>query len=90
MVLKNVPEISQLVGSALVDKVSNITAQDSEEDVKAALKQLFTQIMSASERAVADVLSQLTGRLRLKDNVSIFSVTASFMFDLCHHGIVCW
>lgn len=70
MVLKNVPEISQLVGSALVDKVSNITAQDSEEDVKAALKQLFTQIMSASEHAVADVLSQLSSRLRLKDNLT--------------------
>lgn len=70
MVLKDVPEISQLVGSVVADRVSNITTEDSEEEVKAALRQLFTQLMSASEHGVADVLSQLTSRLRIKDKLT--------------------
>lgn len=66
-ILKGVPEISQLVGASVVDQLLNITAEDDENAVKAALKQLFTQIMSASEHVVAEVLSQLIPRLRKKE-----------------------
>ncbi|KNA25866.1 hypothetical protein SOVF_001730 [Spinacia oleracea] len=66
-ILKGVPEISQLVGAAVVDQLLNITPEDEEGAVKAALKQLFTQIMSASEHVIAEVLSQLIPRLRKKD-----------------------
>ncbi|XP_074287375.1 mannose-6-phosphate isomerase 1-like [Silene latifolia] len=68
--LVNVPEISQLVGSAVVDRVAKITPEDKEEDVKAALKQLFTQIMSASDHLIAEVLSLLISRLRKKDKLT--------------------
>lgn len=68
-IVKGVPEISQLVGAAVVDQVLNITPEDGEDAVKAALKQLFTLIMSASENVVAEVLSQLISRLKEKDEV---------------------
>ncbi|CAO2825408.1 unnamed protein product [Amaranthus hypochondriacus] len=69
-ILKGVPEISQLVGAAVVDQVLNVTVQDGEHEVKAALKQLFTHIMSASEHVVAEVLSQLISRLRKKKELT--------------------
>lgn len=77
-ILKGVPEISQLVGAAVVDQLLNITPEDEEGAVKAALKQLFTQIMSASEHVIAEVLSQLIPRLRKKDAVCYFWVFTSF------------
>lgn len=55
-----------------MDQVLNVTVQDGEHEVKAALKQLFTHIMSASEHVVAEVLSQLISRLRKKKEVCIF------------------
>lgn len=55
-----------------MDQVLNVTLEDGEDVVKAALKQLFTHIMSASENVVADVLSQLISRLRKKEDVSLF------------------
>ncbi|CAO2817239.1 unnamed protein product [Amaranthus hypochondriacus] len=69
-ILKGVPEISQLVGAPVVDQVLNVTLEDGEDVVKAALKQLFTHIMSASENVVADVLSQLISRLRKKEDLT--------------------
>lgn len=69
-ILKGVPEISQLVGAAVVDQLLNITPEDGEDTVKTALKQLFTQIMSASEHVIAEVLSQLIPRLRKKDELT--------------------
>ncbi|KAH9616682.1 hypothetical protein KSS87_018363 [Heliosperma pusillum] len=69
--LVSVPEISQLVGTAVVDRVAKISPEDKEEDVKAALKQLFTQIMSASDLLIAEVLSMLISRLRRKDKMKI-------------------
>ncbi|KAK9700191.1 hypothetical protein RND81_08G222400 [Saponaria officinalis] len=68
--LDSVPEISQLVGSAVVDRVANVTPEDGEEAIKAAFKQLFTQMMSASNNVVAKVLSQLISRLRAKDDLT--------------------
>ncbi|KAL9231321.1 hypothetical protein vseg_006562 [Gypsophila vaccaria] len=65
--LDSVPEISQLVGSVVVDRVAKVTPKDGEEEVKAALRQLFTHIMSASNNETAIVLSQLISRLRKKD-----------------------
>ncbi|KAH9608109.1 hypothetical protein KSS87_009390 [Heliosperma pusillum] len=64
--LHSVPEISLLVGSAAVDQVANITLKDGEEETKAALRHLFTQIMTASDHMITEVLSQLISRLRKK------------------------
>lgn len=69
-ILKGVPELSQLVGAPVVNQLLNITAEDGEDAVKAALKQLFTHIMSASEHVVAEVLSKLISRLRKKDELT--------------------
>ncbi|KAH9623545.1 hypothetical protein KSS87_007485 [Heliosperma pusillum] len=68
--LKSVPEISQLVGSLVVDGIANITPKDGEEKVKAALRQLFTHMMSATSHVIAEVLSQLISRLRKKDKLT--------------------
>ncbi|KAK9742507.1 hypothetical protein RND81_03G177900 [Saponaria officinalis] len=68
--INSVPEISQLVGSAVVEQVAKITPEDGEEKVKAALRQLFTQMMSASDLLIAEVLSKLIGRLKKKEKLT--------------------
>lgn len=70
MILDDVPEIALLVGTTIINRVSNITAEDGEGDTKATLKQLFTQLMSASHNEVSNVLTQLTSRLRMKDELT--------------------
>ncbi|KAL9230097.1 hypothetical protein vseg_005488 [Gypsophila vaccaria] len=68
--IESVPEISQLVGSAVVDQIAKIAPEDGEEKAKAALRQLFTQIMSASDLLIAEVLAKLISRLRKKENLT--------------------
>ncbi|XP_074267110.1 mannose-6-phosphate isomerase 1-like [Silene latifolia] len=69
-ILDSVPEISQLVDSDVVDRIANIDPKDGEDEVKAALRQLFTQIMSASDYVIVKALSQLIDRLRKKDELT--------------------
>jgi len=74
-ILNDVPEISLLVGTTIINRVSSITTENGEDEIRDVLKQLFTQLMSASQPEVADILTQLTSRLRMKDKVSL-----SFVF----------
>lgn len=69
-ILNDVPEISQLVGTTIINRVSSITTENGEDEIRDVLKQLFTQLMSASEPEVADILTQLTSRLRMKDQLT--------------------
>ncbi|GAB2273576.1 hypothetical protein Dimus_008364 [Dionaea muscipula] len=67
-VLQSVPEIRELVGDAYVSQILDFNSEDQEENhVKAQVKSLFTQLMSARKDMISDALSKLKGRLKLKD-----------------------
>ncbi|KAJ6960458.1 hypothetical protein D5086_030947 [Populus alba] len=62
-VLRDVPEIVELVGSAVVNQLLQINEQDHEEKVKSVLRSAFTHLMSASKEMTAEVISKLKSRL---------------------------
>ncbi|KAL9381227.1 hypothetical protein Peur_026884 [Populus x canadensis] len=62
-VLRDVPEIEELVGSAEVNQLLQINEQDHEKKVKSVLRSAFTHLMSASKEMTADVISKLKSRL---------------------------
>ncbi|KAI5559241.1 hypothetical protein BDE02_17G096900 [Populus trichocarpa] len=61
--LRDVPEIVELVGSAEVNQLLQINEQDHEKKVKSVLRSAFTHLMSASKEMTADVISKLKSRL---------------------------
>ncbi|KAL8137474.1 hypothetical protein V2J09_003475 [Rumex salicifolius] len=63
-VLRKTPEIEDLVGNVNRTKVLNVDDTD-EENIKAMVKLLFTEIMSASKNIVTEVLAKLKSRLYL-------------------------
>ncbi|GAB4832320.1 hypothetical protein Ancab_006334 [Ancistrocladus abbreviatus] len=69
-VLGKVPEIRELVGATYVEQVLNLNDQDCEEKVKAEVKLLFTQLMSASKEMVAVAISKLKSRLKMNDELT--------------------
>ncbi|XP_011021254.1 PREDICTED: mannose-6-phosphate isomerase 1-like [Populus euphratica] len=62
-VLRDVPEIVDLVGSAEVNQLLQINEQDHAEKVKSVLRSAFTHLMSASKEMTAEVISKLKSRL---------------------------
>ncbi|KAG6741983.1 hypothetical protein POTOM_055265 [Populus tomentosa] len=62
-VLRDVPEIVELVGSAVANQLLQINEQDHEEKVKSVLRSAFTHLMSASKEMTAEVISKLKSRL---------------------------
>lgn len=68
-VLNSVPEIVELVGHVEAGQVMNIKENDGEEKVKAVLKSIFTQLMSASKDAVSGVVSKMRNRLNIENKV---------------------
>jgi mannose-6-phosphate isomerase len=69
-VLRDVPEIVELVGSAEANQVLQIHEQDHEEKVKSVLRSAFTQLMSASQEITAEAISKLKSRLYMESKVS--------------------
>ncbi|XP_075475833.1 mannose-6-phosphate isomerase 2-like [Primulina tabacum] len=69
-VLHNVPEIVEVVGSACVDQVLNVSKQDDEKKSKGALQTLFTVLMKANKATISDVISKLISRLSRKQEVA--------------------
>ncbi|KAB5516598.1 hypothetical protein DKX38_027246 [Salix brachista] len=67
-VLRDVPEIVELVGSAEVIKLLQIN-DGHEEKVKSGLRSAFTQLMSASKEMTAEVISNLKGRLYTESKI---------------------
>lgn len=67
--VRNVPEIVELVGSSDANQVLEINDQDGEEKVKSVLRSTFTKLMSASREMVVEVTSKLKNRLRLESEV---------------------
>lgn len=68
-VLNSVPEIVELVGHVEAGQVMNIKENDGEEKVKAVLKSIFTQLMSASKDAVSGMVSKMRNRLNIENKV---------------------
>ncbi|KAJ6421420.1 hypothetical protein OIU84_028738 [Salix udensis] len=68
-VLRDVPEIVELVGSAEVNKLLQISEHGHEEKVKSGLRSAFTQLMSASKEMTAEVISNLKGRLYTESKI---------------------
>lgn len=58
------PEIKEVVGSAHIEEVFNVTAHD--ENTKPILQSLFTTLMSASSDAISQALTKLISRLNTK------------------------
>ncbi|KAI4321289.1 hypothetical protein MLD38_034691 [Melastoma candidum] len=63
-VLRNVPEIVELVGTTDANKYLSLHAQDTKEEAKSVLRLLFTHLMSAGEDSVANVVTKLRSRLQ--------------------------
>ena len=71
----NVPEVVELVGAENVKSVLKIANHDGEEKVKPVLRNVFTDVMSASEEKVAVVVDRLRSRLHKESQVGMnFSV----------------
>ncbi|XP_068642784.1 mannose-6-phosphate isomerase 1-like [Aristolochia californica] len=67
-VLTTVPEIVELVGST-AEQFLKIEEQDGEEEVKSALKLIFTQLMSTSKDAVSEVVNKMKSRLDMENKM---------------------
>lgn len=68
-VVRNVPEVAEVVGNLYANQVLDVNNQDGEEKVKAVLQLIFTQLMSASKDVIAKALSKLKSRLRMASQV---------------------
>ncbi|KAI8541870.1 hypothetical protein RHMOL_Rhmol08G0094900 [Rhododendron molle] len=68
-VVRNVPEVAEVVGNLYANQVLDVNNQDGEEKVKAVLQLIFTQLMSASKDVIAKALSKLKNRLHMASQV---------------------
>lgn len=68
-VLRNVPEVADVVGKVYAHRVLISYDEDDEEKVKAVVRTLFTQLMSASKETISISLSKLKTRLSLDSEV---------------------
>ncbi|PIA33301.1 hypothetical protein AQUCO_04100015v1 [Aquilegia coerulea] len=68
-VLCSVPEIAEFVGNVDADQVLRINEQNGEEKIKAVLRSIFTQLMSADKDAVAEMVNKMKTRLTLEKKV---------------------
>lgn len=68
--LKDVPEIVELVGNEPANQVLDVSEQDGKEKVKSVLQSIFTQLMSVSKEMVLKVITKLKYRLQMESQVS--------------------
>ncbi|KAK2652245.1 hypothetical protein Ddye_012101 [Dipteronia dyeriana] len=69
IVLQNVPEVVELVGTVDANQVLHINEQDGEEKVKSVVRSIFTQLMTASKEMTTKVVSKLKNRLHMESQV---------------------
>ena len=81
--LKDVPEIVELVGNEYVNQVLDVSEQDGKEKVKSVLQSIFTQLMSASKEMVSKVITKLKNRLQMESQVSFCFFC--FLFLIYNH-----
>lgn len=70
IVLKDVPEIVEVVGSADANQVLDVSEEDGKEKVKSVLQSIFTQLMSANKEMVSKIITKLKIRLQMESQVS--------------------
>ncbi|KAF2282698.1 hypothetical protein GH714_043695 [Hevea brasiliensis] len=70
VVLHNIPEIVELVGSTDANQVLHMNEQDGEEKVKSVLRSIFTLLMSASKEMTTKVISKLKNRLQMESQLN--------------------
>ncbi|XP_041998337.1 UDP-N-acetylenolpyruvoylglucosamine reductase-like [Salvia splendens] len=70
-VLQNVPEITEVVGTASANQVLCLSKEDGEKKRKDVLRSLFTKLMSASKAIISDAVSKLINRLNIKRKFSL-------------------
>lgn len=68
-VLRNVPEIVEVVGSAYTNQLLHINDYE-EEKVKSVLQSVFTQLMLVGKNDIFEVTSKLKNRLLMESQVS--------------------
>ncbi|KAG6412451.1 hypothetical protein SASPL_125130 [Salvia splendens] len=68
-ILQNVPEITEVVGTASANQVLRISKEDGEKKRKDVLRSLFTKLMSASKAVISDAVFKLINRLNIKRKV---------------------
>lgn len=69
IVLKDVPEIVEVVGSADANQVLDVSEEDGKEKVKSVLQSIFTQLMSANKEMVSKIITKLKIRLQMESQV---------------------
>lgn len=69
VIVQTVPEIVEVVGNSLAERVLDLNVDDKEEKVKLVLRKLFMEIMSASKDVITQVLAKLISRLNIKNKV---------------------
>ncbi|PHT54841.1 Mannose-6-phosphate isomerase 2 [Capsicum baccatum] len=67
LIVQTVPEIVELVGTARAEQVLELNEDGGKEEGKLVLKSAFTELMSASKDAVAEVIAKLISRLHVKN-----------------------
>lgn len=82
VVLDNVPEIEELVGSEEAKKVSGITDLDEEEKVKSALRSLFTHLMLASKEMITTVITKMKDRLHAESQARLLTEKEQLVLQL--------
>lgn len=68
-VIRDVPEIEELVGSEEANQVFCISEQD-EEKVKSVVRTIFTLLMSAGPNMTKEIVFRLKRRLHMESQVS--------------------
>ncbi|RVW32389.1 Mannose-6-phosphate isomerase 2 [Vitis vinifera] len=69
IVLKDVPEIVEVVGSADANQVLDVSEEDGKEKVKSVLQSIFTQLMSANKEMVSKIITKLKIRLQMESQM---------------------
>lgn len=86
IVLKDVPEIVEVVGSADANQVLDVSEEDGKEKVKSVLQSIFTQLMSANKEMVSKIITKLKIRLQMESQVSQFLLFLDFSVYHNHNG----
>ncbi|XP_037494047.1 mannose-6-phosphate isomerase 1 [Jatropha curcas] len=65
-VLRNVPELEELVGGSNAEQFLYFSEQDRDAKVKAILEYIFSQLLSSSREKIFEVISKIKRRLHLE------------------------
>ncbi|KAI5339142.1 PREDICTED: mannose-6-phosphate isomerase [Prunus dulcis] len=82
VVLDNVPEIEELVGSEDANKVFDITDRDDENKVTSVLRSIFTHLMSASKEMITTIITKMKNRLHIESQGRLLTEKEQLVLQL--------